>query len=209
MRGLNLLPREKKFFAFYEQQAENIVKMAQQLKDMVYVWSNLKERASLIGEMEQEGDAISHNINRLLANTFVTPFDREDITALADSLDEIADLIHEVADSLYLYGIEKTTAKAREMSEIILLAVLEVEKGVSEITGNIRKPDLLKRCVTINQIENSGDVVFRAALAELFDKPDDIALIVKWREIYKHMETAIDRCEDFADVLEGIAIKYG
>jgi uncharacterized protein len=83
-----------------------------------------------------------------------------------------------------------------------------VEGGISEITGSIRKPELLKRCVTINQIENYGDSVYRAALAELFDKPNDIALVVKWREIYQKMEATIDGCEDIANILEGIALKY-
>jgi uncharacterized protein len=203
-----LFPKETRFFAFFEQQAENIVKMAEQLKDMIYVWQNIKERAAIIADMEQDGDAITHDIMKLLYRSFITPLDREDISSLANSLDNIADHIHSIADTLYLYKIEEPTDKAREFCDIILKAVLEVEGSVSEIKSKINQPDVLKRCVTINQIENSGDVVYRAALAELFDKPNDISLIVKWREIYKHMESTIDGCEDFANILESIAMKY-
>jgi uncharacterized protein len=208
MRKLSLVPKETKFFALFQQQSENIVKMAQQLKDMINVWQNIKERASVLADMEQDGDAIAHNVMTLLHLTYNTPLDREDISALTHSLDDIADSIHAVADRLYLYGIESPTDRARELSDIILKAVLEVEGGISEITTHISKPELLKRSVTINQIENYGDAVYRAALVEIFDKPDDLSLVVKWREIYKLMESTTDECEDIADILEGIALKY-
>ena len=138
MNKFSLIPKETKFFAFFQQQAENIVKMAQQLKDMIYIWQNVKERASVLADMEQDGDAITHDIMTLLHRTFITPFDREDISALAHSLDDIADRIHAVADTLYLYKIEGPTDRAKELCDIILKAVLEVEGGVSEINSRIR-----------------------------------------------------------------------
>ncbi len=205
---LSLLPKETKFFAFFQQDAGNLVKMAQQLKDMVHIWQNVKERASMIADMEQDGDAITHDIFNLLYRTFITPLDREDISALAYSLDDIADGIHEVTDTLYLYQIDGPTDRAKELSDIILQAALEVQGGVSEMSSNIRQPELLKRCVAINQLENFGDMVYRGALGELFDQPHDMIFVLKWREIYKKMESIIDRCEDFADILEGVAIKY-
>jgi uncharacterized protein len=205
---LSLLPKEPKFFAFYQQQAENIVKMAQQLKDLIYVWQNVKERAGVIADMEQDGDAITHDIMTLLYRTYITPFDREDISALAYSLDDISDRIHAVTDTLYLYQIKEPTEKARELCDIIQIAVLEVQRGVIDMSSDIRRSNLLKRCMTINQIENSGDKVHRAALAELFDHPSDMSFMVKWREAYKQLEATLDGCENFADILEGIAIKY-
>jgi uncharacterized protein Yka (UPF0111/DUF47 family) len=209
MSKLSLLPKEPKFFAFYQQQAQNIVKMAQQLKDMIYIWQNLKERADVLADMEQDGDAITHDVLRLLHRTYATPFDREDIPALANALDNIADRIHEIANALYLYGIKCPTERAKELCDIIHIATLEVEGGVSEMSSQIRKSKLLKRCATINQIEHSGDSIYRAALAELFAEPNDMATVVKWREVYQKMESTIDGCEDFADALEGIALKYG
>jgi uncharacterized protein len=209
MSKLYLLPKEPRFFAFFQQQAENIVKMAQQLKDMIYIWQNLRQRAGVLADMEQDGDAITHDIIKLLRRSFVTPFDREDISSLAYSLDDIADHIHEIADTLYLYRIESPTERAKELFDILLSSVLEVKGGVSELNFNISKIELVKRCVTIHKIENSGDLVYRAALAELFDQPNDMNFVVKWREVYEKMESTIDDCETFANILEGIAIEYG
>jgi len=209
MSDISFVPKEKRFFAYIEQQAENIVKMAQQLKDLVYVWQNLRERVSVIADMKQEGDAITHDVMTLLHRSFITPIDREDISALAYALGDIAGLIHAVADTMYLYKIEGPNDRAKELCDIIQKAVLEVKEGVSEISNSMHHSEVLKkRCVTINQIENSGDEVYRKALAELFVQPNDIAAVVKWREIYKKMESTIDGCEAFANILEGIAIKY-
>ena len=126
MRKLSLVPREKRFFAFFEQQAENLVKMAQQLKDMIYIWQNVRERASVLADMEQDGDAITHDIMTLLHRSFVTPFDREDISSLAYSLDDIADRIHEIADTLYLCGIESPTDRAKELCDIISKSCFDI-----------------------------------------------------------------------------------
>jgi uncharacterized protein Yka (UPF0111/DUF47 family) len=139
--------KETKIFAFFEQDAENIVKMARQLKDMVYIWENIKERAGVLADMEQDGDAITHDIMRYLYRSFLAPLDREDITALASSLDDIADCIHAISDTLYLYGIEGSTERARELCDIILEAALEVKSGVMEINTKIKQAELLKRCV--------------------------------------------------------------
>jgi uncharacterized protein len=208
MPKFSLLPKEMRFFAFFDQQAENLVKMAQQLKDLIQIWENIRERASVLADMEQDGDAITHDIMTLLHRTFVPPLDREDISSLAHSLDEIANRIHAVADTLYLYNIEAPTDRAKELCDIILKAVLEVKNGVSEINGSIHQPELHKRCVIINQLENSGDLVYRKALVELFAQTSDMAAVVKWREVYQKMEATIDGCEACANVLEGIGIKY-
>jgi predicted phosphate transport protein (TIGR00153 family) len=204
----SLLPKEKKFFAYFEQQADNLVKMARQLHDMLNNWQYIKEKTSLLADMERDGDAITHDIMSLLHRTFITPFDREDISALAYALDDIANRIHGVADILYLYNIEGPTDQARELGEILLKAVLEVECGVSVLNTGIYKVELLQRCKNINELENSGDSIYRGALAELFTRTDDIAFIVKWREIYNKLESAIDACEQLANVMEGFALKY-
>jgi uncharacterized protein len=209
MPRLSLFRKEPKFLAFFQQETENIVKMAHQLKDMIYIWENLKERASILADLEQDGDAITHDIMTLLHRSFITPLDKEDINELAHSLDHIADRIHSVADTVFLYSIERPTDRARELSDLILQAVLEVEAGVSGVNSRIRHPDeLLKRCVTIRQIENTANDVYRAALAELFIQPYDMVFVVKWREAYKNMESTINGCEACANVLEGIAAKY-
>jgi predicted phosphate transport protein (TIGR00153 family) len=205
---LSLIPREKKFFALFEQGSQNAVKIAQQLKDMVYIWENVKERVGVINDLEHQGDAITHQIFEQLHRSLITPFDREDIALLAHSLDDVTDFIHAAADAMLLYKVERPTHRAKELVDIVVQAVAEVERAVSEIHNRIERKQLLKRCVEINRLENMGDSVFRSAMAELFDDSADFAGLIKWREIYKHMESVIDRCEDIANILEGVAIKY-
>jgi predicted phosphate transport protein (TIGR00153 family) len=205
---LSLIPREKKFFALFEQGTQNAVKIAQQLKDMVYIWENVKERVWVINDLEHQGDAITHQIFEQLHRSVITPFDREDIALLAHSLDDVTDFIHAAADAMLLYKVERPTNRAKELVDVVMQAVAEVESAVSEMHDRIGRKQLLKRCVEINRLENIGDNVFRSAMAELFDDSTDIAGLIKWREIYKHMESVIDRCEDIANILEGVAIKY-
>jgi len=205
---LSLIPRERKFFVLFEQGTQNAVKIAQQLKDMVHIWENVKERVGVITDLEHQGDAITHQIFEQLHRSFITPFDREDIALLAHSLDDVTDFIHAAADAMLLYKVERPTHRAQELVDIVVQAVAEVERAVSEIHDRIGRTQVLKRCVEINRLENMGDSVFRSAMAELFDNSTDIAGLIKWREIYEQMESVIDRCEDIANILEGVAIKY-
>lgn len=208
MFKFSLMPKEKRFAVLFEQSAHNAVKIAQQLKDMICSWENVQERLGIITDLEHEGDAITHQIIAQLHRSFITPFDREDIALLAHSLDEVTDFIHSSADMMILYKVEQATSRAKELADIIVQSVTEVEKAVSEIRDSIDRDSLLKRCMEINRLENEGDSIYRAALAELFSDSKDTVHLIKWREIYEHMETAIDRCEDVANVLEGVALKY-
>jgi predicted phosphate transport protein (TIGR00153 family) len=205
---LSLVPREKKFFVLFEQSAQNAVKITQQLKDMVSIWENLKGRVGVINDLEHQGDAITHQIFEQLHRSVITPFDREDIALLAHSLDDVTDFIHAAADAMLLYRVERPTNRAKELAGIAVEAVVEVEKAVSEMHNRIGRKQLLKRCIEINRLENLGDRVYRSGMAELFDDAADISDVIKWREIYNHMESVIDRCEDIANILEGVAIKY-
>jgi uncharacterized protein len=204
----SLIPKEKKFFVLFEQGTQNAMKIAQQLKDMVHIWENVKERVGVINDLEHQGDAITHQIFDQLHRSIITPFDREDIALLAHSLDDVADFIHAAADAMLLYKVERPTNRAKELADIVVQAVAEVEKAVSEMHDRIGRKQLLKRCVEINRLENIGDNVYRSAMAELFDDSVNYNSLIKWREIYNHMESVIDRCEDIANILEGVAIKY-
>jgi hypothetical protein len=205
---LSLVPREKKFFVLFEQSAQNAVKITQQLKDMIYIWENLKGRVGVINDLEHQGDAITHQIFEQLHRSVITPFDREDIALLAHSLDDVTDFIHAAADAMLLYRVAYPTNRAKELAGIAVEAVVEVENAVSEMHNRIGRKQLLKRCIEINRLENLGDLVYRSGMAELFNDAADIADVIKWREIYNHMESVIDRCEDIANILEGVAIKY-
>ncbi|MGD0854441.1 MAG: DUF47 family protein [Dehalococcoidia bacterium] len=208
MVKFSFLPREEKFFFLFEQSARNAVKISQQLKDMMDLWENIKERVEVITDFEHQGDAITHQIMGLLNSVFNTPFDREDIVVLAQSLDDIADSIHSAAETMLIYNIEKPADTVRHLSDIILQAAMEIEKAISEIHIRIDRDKINKRCIKINRLENMGDRLYRSAMGELFDNCCDMANIIKLREIYGYMEAALDKCEDVANVLEGISIKY-
>ena len=203
------IPREEKFFNLFEQGAQNMVTAAHKLKELVDTWENVEEKVGEITKLEHEGDTITHQIMAQLHRTFVTPFDREDIALLAHSLDDVTDFIHAAADAMFLYRVDSPSQRARELADIIVQAATEVEETLPQLRHRIVLSQILKRCVEINRLENMADRVFRSAMAELFDDSTDIAYIIKWREIYEHMEQATDRCEDVANVLEGVALKHG
>jgi len=205
---LPFIPREEKFFDLFEGSAENMVKAAQSLKEMINDWEHVEGKVAEITELEHKGDTITHEIMSRLNRTFVTPFDREDIVQLAHSLDDVTDFIHAAADAMLLYKVERPGERAKELADIIVQAAEEVEKVLPQLRKRIVLSSVLKRCVEINRLENLADRVYRSAIAELFDDSTDMAHIIKWREIYAHMESATDRCEDVADVLEGVAIKH-
>jgi len=204
----SFIPREDKFFGLFEESAHNMVKAAQGLKQMVDSWEYIDGKVAEISELEHQGDTITHQIMEQLNRTFVTPFDREDIALLAHTLDDVTDFIHAAADAMFIYKIDRPSRRAKELADIIVQAAAEVERAMPQLRHRAELRQILSRCVEINRLENMADRVFRAAMAELFDDSTDIAQIIKWREIYEHMEAATDRCEDVADVLEGVALKH-
>ena len=202
------VPREEKFFDLFEGSARNIVKTAQGLKDMMDNWGDIGIKVAEITEFEHEGDSITHQIMALLHRTFVTPFDREDIALLAHTMDDITDFIHAAADAIYIYKIDAPIPRAQELADIILQAANEVQKAVPMLRHRSDLKKVLEHCVELNRLENMADKVYRSALGELFEDTRDATHIIKWREVYEHMESATDRCEDVANVLEGVALKH-
>jgi len=202
------IPREEKFFDLFQASAQNVVEAAHRLKEMVDSWENVEGSLDEITELEHNGDTITHSIMARVHRTFVTPFDREDIVELAHSLDDIIDFIHAAADSMLLYKVDRPGPRARELADIIVQAAEEVGRVIPQLRKHIVLSQVLKRCVEINRLENVADRVYRSAMAELFADSSDMSKIIKWREIYAHMESATDRCEDVANVLEGVALKH-
>jgi predicted phosphate transport protein (TIGR00153 family) len=203
------IPREEKFFDLFQESAQNMVKAAQSLKEMVDTWEHVEGRVGEITELEHQGDTITHEIMARVHRTFVTPFDREDIVLLAHAMDDVTDFIHAAADAMLLYKVDRPGQRAQELADIIVQATEEVERAMPQLKKRIVLSQVLKRCVEINRLENVADRVYRSAIAELFADSTDMAHIIKWREIYEHMESATDRCEDVANVLEGVALKHG
>jgi hypothetical protein len=209
MFKFNLMPRDDKFFDLFEVSAKNMVRAAESLKDMIYSWECFDEKLEELTKIEHQGDTITHEIMFQLNRSFITPFDREDIGLLAHSLDDVTDLIQSAADTMVLYKVKTPGKRARELADIIVQITTEVENVMPSLrrhTANLEK--ILNSCVEINRLENVADTIYSTALTELFEYDSDIADIIKWREIYEHMESATDMCEDVANVLESVALKH-
>jgi uncharacterized protein len=208
MAKLSFLPKEHKFFDLFEESAKNITAAAKLFKEMLDTWQFIDSRVAEITEMEHHGDSITHQVISMLHRTFVTPFDREDIALLAHTMDDIIDFIHAAADAMFIYKIKEPTQRSKELADVIVQGASEMEKAVTCLRKNSEFKNMLERCVEMNRLENVADRIYRAAIGELFDNTSDIAQIIKWREIYEHMESATDKCEDVANVLEGVALKH-
>ncbi len=209
MFKLNLMPRGDKFFDLFEVSAKNMVKAAENLKELIYSWDCIDQKLEEMDRIEHQGDTITHEIMYQLNRSFITPFDREDIGTLAHSLDDVTDLIQATADTMVLYKVREPGKRARELADILVQITTEVENVMPSLrhhNANLEK--ILNSCVEINRLENVADKVYRTALKELFEDSNDITDIIKWREIYEHMESATDMCEDVANVLEGVALKH-
>jgi len=203
------IPREQKFFDSFEASAQNMVKAAHELRELVYNWEDVKQKIDTIAEFEHQGDTITHQIIAQLHRTFITPFDREDMCLLARKLDDVTDCIDAAAGAMLIYKVSHhPNQRAKDLSKIILQATTEIEKAMPLLRDHANLKQLLPLCVEINRLENAADAVFNMALSELFDDTRDIPYVIKWHEIYNHMERATDKCEDVADVLEGIALKH-
>jgi uncharacterized protein len=208
MVKLNFMPREQRFFDLFEEAAKNISEGARVLKEMLDSWQFIDSRVAEITEMEHRGDTFTHEIISMLHRTFVTPFDREDIALLAHTMDDIIDFIHAAADSMFIYKITGPTKRAQELADVIVQGAAEMERAVAGLRKKSEFKHMLEHCVEMNRLENVADRIYRAAIGELFENTADIAQVIKWREIYEHMESATDRCEDVANVLEGVALKH-
>ena len=205
-----LLPREDKFFILFKSSAANMLAVSKLLVDLMEDYTNVPQKAEEIGRLEEEGDHIIHEIMRSLHQTFVTPFDREDIAELAKSLDDVVDTIEEVARTMVEYRIGEPTQKARELAQIVQLTAEALKQGVDKLHFRGAKlREILPHAVEVNRLENEADKLTSRAVGELFSD-DDIRTIevLKWREIYNLLEAATDRCEDAADVLEGIVLEH-
>ncbi|HEX9850729.1 DUF47 domain-containing protein [Candidatus Deferrimicrobium sp.] len=202
-----IIPRDQEFFVLFQKASLNIIDGAERLKELLERFDDLRERVRSIEEVEHKGDVLTHEIIRKLNTSFVTPIDREDILALASSLDDVIDLIEAAATRLLLYKVTETTPHARELGFLILKCVQELHKGIVHLPAPKGRDNVYEHCVEVNSLENEADRVCRDAIAWLFENEKDPVYILKWKEIYETLETATDRCEDAANVLEAVALK--
>jgi hypothetical protein len=202
---LGLIPREERFFDLFAEDAANVLAAARLFEAMLRTYDAPEERAAEIRTAEHRGDEISHDIGHRLERTFVTPFDREDIHGLISALDDVLDLIEEAADTFVLYRIEAPTAVAVQQAAIVVKQCEQLHDALLHLRGF---KGLESRWIEVHRLENEGDQLARKAIADLFANGGDPIGIIKWKEIYALLESAIDKCEDVANIIERITIKH-
>lgn len=200
-----LIPKEEKFFPMFHEMTRNIVAGAVALKELLDNFSNPLASQRVIKEIEHKGDLQTHEIIRKLNESFITPFDREDIYALASALDDIIDVIDGLAQHIIIYHIDKITPEAKALGFIILKSCQTVEKAVSMLDNKTKF--ISDYCVEINSLEGEADRVRADAISRLFDEEKDPIYLIKWKEIYESLELITDKCEDAANILESVVVK--
>lgn len=203
---MRIFPKEIDFFEIFDKAAVNLTKATSVLVSLMENFDNIEAKAKEIYDAEQDGDMLTHDIMRKLNSSFVTPIDREDIHALASRMDDILDLVWGAVDRLVVFKITSPTKEAMEISVDLHRTTEVLQKTMRELR-NKNYSHVQEHCIEINRLENRIDRTFRDALGALFDDFKDPLLIIKWKEIYEHLENASDRCEDVANVLEGIVLK--
>jgi len=204
---MGFFPKETDFFEIFDRDALNITKASVMLVALMENFERLEERAKEIYEVEQEGDVLTHEIMKKLNTTFITPIDREDLHELAASLDDILDLIWGAVDRMVVFKLTEATDEAILMAKELQTTTEVIHKAIHKLKEK-QYAHVQDYCIEINRLENKIDRIFRDALGRLFEEVKDPILIIKWKEIYEHLEDASDKCEDVANVLEAIVLKY-
>jgi predicted phosphate transport protein (TIGR00153 family) len=201
-----LIPREEKFFSDFITLADRIVSGATLLERMLASDPPAWDTALQIKQIESECDAITHSIIQRLNKTFVTPIDREDIHALAKSLDDVMDAIDAAANVMRRYRMAQLRYGARELASVTWQSAMQVKVAVEALE---RRKEVHQLAVEVNRLENAADDIHNEALRRLFEEERDAITVIKWKEVLDLLEEATDRCEDCANVLEGVVVKHG
>jgi predicted phosphate transport protein (TIGR00153 family) len=203
----SLIPKEMIFFDLFDEAAKNAHQGALALVDLLEDFRNVPEKVKKIKDIEHAGDKITHTTIEKLNQTFITPIDREDIHRLISRLDDILDMIDTAVNRMYLYKIDKPTEDAKALGRVLVKATKIIIDLVSKMRNLKLSSSLLQDCIEIHTQENEGDRIEQHALASLFENGHDPIFIIKWKDIYEELEAATDRCEDVANVIEGIVLK--
>ncbi len=209
MARFNLTPRDTRFYDLFEQDTDNLLVASRALVEMFEDSTIDKEAcATEIKRLEERGDSITHEVIKRLHRSFVTPIDREDIATLAHTLDSVMDFVEAAARTLVLYRMPEPTERAKELARIVVCIATKLHETMPHLRNRKQFSSILRACVDINRLENEADTVHHAAQAELFESGMDALEVMKWRELYQHLENATDLGEDVANALEGIVLKH-
>ena len=206
MPGLlqRFMPRDGDFFVLFQKQAENIVAGAQAFTKMLEHYTGVPEQVQSIKAIEHQGDEITHQIFRKLNQTFITPFDREDMHELCGTMDDVIDLIDAAASRFVLYRVDSVRPGTIELSKVLAAATVELSSAIHSMESHDKA---LQHIIEINRLENESDRICRVLIAQLFEEEKESVQIIKWKEIFEVIETAVDKCEDVSNVIESVILK--
>ena len=206
----SLISKDKAFFEMFEKSSANVSAGARALADLMKNYpESLGEKVSIIKDIEHQGDEFTHQTIEMLNKTFITPIDREDIHELITKLDDVLDLMDGASGRLALYKIDEITPEAISFAELLIKATGIVTQAITGLRNIKNSKETISHCVNIHTVENEGDQLLRKAMTSLFEHEKNNPInVIKWKEIYEDLETAIDYCEDVANVIEGVILKY-
>jgi uncharacterized protein len=201
---IRLIPKDTSFFQMFSAMSDNLIAGARALVNLFADYQDVNQKIDEVRRIEREGDELTHAILTKLNQTFITPFDREDIHQLASKLDDVLDFINASGDRIVMYRITDPPPAAGELAKIILMQSQELQKAVSLMQKN---GNILAHCVEINRLENEADLVAQQAIARLFEYEKDPINLIKIKELLEFLERATDKAEDVANVLETVVLK--
>ncbi len=201
------MPQEGRFFDYFNEHAQTIVEGSRELAALMANFDDLERRAYSIETIEKKADKITHQTVELLHKTFITPLDRDAIHTLITTMDDILDLIEDVAHTIFLYDIKAVTPEAQKLAEICVACGEKVQAAVKLLPRSENAADVMVLCEEIDRLESDADHVMRAAMAKLFREEPNVLNIIKMKEVYELLETVTDKCEDVANILEGIIVE--
>ena len=201
---VRLIPKETKFFEMFAEMSGNLTEGARLMAQILGDFKDVEARVQKLKDIEHSGDEITHQILVKLNQTFLTPLDREDIHRLAASMDDVLDFVHAAGESLVIYKIASAPPQAAELAEVIVRQCEQISQAVAKLE---KRDNLLDHCVEINRLENEGDRIARNSIAQLFESERDPIALIKLKELYELLETATDKAEDVANIMESVVLK--
>ncbi|MHC4605943.1 MAG: DUF47 domain-containing protein [Planctomycetota bacterium] len=202
-----LTPKGDKFFDYFDRLADLAVAAAERFLRFLEEFSDPPKQAEEVKALEREADEVVHEVMALLHKSFITPFERDDIRLLIDALDDVLDFISAAANRIALYEIGEIVPDARSLSKVLVESATGVREAVRGMRNLRKRNGILEQCIEVNRLENKGDRVYQAAIAQLFKSRMDPLLVIQWKEIFEGIEDSLDRCEDVAELLEGIVLE--
>jgi predicted phosphate transport protein (TIGR00153 family) len=201
---VRIIPRETKFFDLFAEVASNVTDGARLLTAILEDFDNIEVRIDKLKDIEHKGDDLTHSIMTKLNQTFITPFDREDIHRLSSAMDDVLDLVNAAGQRLLLYKIRSAPSAANELCKLIVRQSEELNKAVMKLE---KTKGVMDHCVEINRLEDEADRICREAIGKLFEHEEDAIQLIKMKELFEVLEAATDKAEDAANVLEAVVLK--